>query len=226
MKLGYYAPALGAILEEKRLDVIANNIANANTPGFKKENARFTDFLFEETHTIFDQGTIRTTSSPLDLAIIGKGFFKVKTDKGILYTRAGNLMLDSEGRLITPEGWPVLGKNGEITLRSPDVIINEKGEILEEDGTIVDTLDVATFDSLDKLQKIGKNYFKPLSPNLSPKEATEYKIQQGALEEPNLNVVEEMTKLIDTLRTFEAHQKVMKTFHDEDRQLIRKASGR
>jgi len=226
MKLGYYAPALGAILEEKRLDVIANNIANANTPGFKKENARFTDFLFEETHTIFDQGTIRTTSSPLDLAIIGKGFFKVKTDKGILYTRAGNLMLDSEGRLITPEGWPVLGKNGEITLRSPDVIINEKGEILEEDGTIVDTLDVATFDSLDKLQKIGKNYFKPLSPNLSPKEATKYKIQQGALEEPNLNVVEEMTKLIDTLRTFEAHQKVMKTFHDEDRQLIRKASGR
>lgn len=226
MKLGYYAPALGAILEEKRLDVIANNIANANTPGFKKENARFTDFLFEKTHTIFDQGTIRTTSSPLDLAIIGKGFFKVKTDKGILYTRAGNLMLDSEGRLITPEGWPVLGKNGEITLRSPDVIINEKGEILEEDGTIVDTLDVATFDSLDKLQKIGKNYFKPLSPNLSPKEATEYKIQQGALEEPNLNVVEEMTKLIDTLRTFEAHQKVMKTFHDEDRQLIRKASGR
>ncbi len=234
MKLGQYAAALGSILQEKRLNVIANNLANAQTPGYKRDIVRFTDFLYEETHTQMQPGSLKTTSAPLDLAIIGDGFFKVKTDKGIVYTRSGHFSLDAEGRLVTPEGWFVLGKNGIIKLSSTDVVIDRNGQITEvnqEEGPgaparIVDTLDIVTFDKPGSVKKVGQNYFMPSDPNAKEIRPKNVFIQQGALEEPNFSIVEEMTNLIDTLRIFEAYQKTLRTFHNEDKQLIRKVSER
>ncbi|SFM47292.1 flagellar hook-basal body protein [Thermodesulforhabdus norvegica] len=226
MRLGFAASALGSILQEKRLEVIANNLANAQTPGFKKDDVRFTDFLYQETHTRMDQGPIRITSSPLDVALVGPGWFKVKTDEGIFYTRSGNFMRDPEGRLVTPEGWPVLDESGgEIQINSTDITIDERGRVLEN-GVTVGTIAVVDFDEGVRLEKVRGGYFRTVGSDIREQEPEGTRIQQGALEEPNFHIVEEMTRMIDTLRMFEAYQKAMKLFHSEDTQLARKVSGR
>ena len=97
MRIGASESALGALAEQKRLDVISNNIANSNTVGFKKDECYFSDVLNLASYTVMDQGPIRETGQTLDLAISGNGFFKVKTDQGTLYTRAGNLTLTRNG---------------------------------------------------------------------------------------------------------------------------------
>ncbi len=232
MKLGQYAAALGSILQEKRLDILANNLANSQTPGFKRDIVRFTDFLYEETYTQMQPGPIKTTSAPLDVAITGEGFFKVKTDQGILYTRAGHFSLDAQGRLVTPEGWFVLGENGIIKLNSTDVIIDHSGQIMEIDKAagpgappkVVDSFDIVTFENIKSMKKVGQNYFKPLDPKAKELKPKTLLVQQGALEGPNFNIVEEMTNLIETLRIFEAYQRTLRTFHNEDKQLIRKVA--
>lgn len=232
MKLGQYAAALGSILQEKRLDILANNLANSQTPGFKRDIVRFTDFLYEETYTQMQPGPIKTTSAPLDVAITGEGFFKVKTDQGILYTRAGHFSLDAQGRLVTPEGWFVLGENGIIKLNSTDVVIDHSGQIMEIDKAagpgappkVVDSFDIVTFENIKSMKKVGQNYFKPLDPKAKELKPKTLLVQQGALEGPNFNIVEEMTNLIETLRIFEAYQRTLRTFHNEDKQLIRKVA--
>lgn len=226
MKLGFSAAALGSILQEKRLEVIANNIANAQTPGFKKDEVRFTDFLYQETHTRMEQGSIRVTSSPLDIALVGPGWFKVKTNEGILYTRSGNFTRDAEGRLVTSEGWPVLDESGgEIHINSTDVTIDDGGRIFEK-GVTVGKIAVVDFDETVRLEKVVGGYFRAVGSDVKERESNRARIQQGALEEPNFHIVEEMTRMIDTLRMFEAYQKAMKLFYSEDTQLMRKVSGR
>ena len=111
MKLESYFTTLGSLEEQKRLDIISNNIANSNSPGFKKDSIHFSDVLGEVTYTSMSQGPIRQTGNNLDMAISGDGFLSVQTDQGTLYTRAGNLTLNSAKQLVTQDGWPVLGKN-------------------------------------------------------------------------------------------------------------------
>lgn len=226
MELGYSISALGSIIQQKRLEVIANNIANAQTPGFKKDDVRFTDFLYEETNSRMEQGTIQVTSDPLNVALIGKGWFKVKGDTGILYTRSGNFTLDSEGRLVTPEGWPVLNETGEeIRLTSADITIDEEGRIMQS-GIPRGSIAVVDFDKSVFLEKVKAGYFRTEDKAASEIKPEDVRVQQGALEEPNFNIMEEMTHMVDTLRMFEAYQKTLKLFHTEDTQLIRKAAGR
>jgi flagellar basal-body rod protein FlgG len=226
MRIGSYAAALGSMEQGKRLEVISNNLANASTPGFKREDVRFTDFLYEETRSQMTQGSVKTTSHPLDVALVGDGYFKVQTKEGIFYTRAGNFTLNASGQLSLPDGALVLSKNNRpITLKSENVTIDEKGRITEN-GTEVDQLAVVRFDSSVKMEKVGFNRFKPSQENAKEQEANTTIVKQGSLEEANFNIVEEMTKMIDTMRTFEAYQKTYQTLHEEDRQLIRRTVTR
>jgi len=226
MRIGSYAAALGSMEQGKRLEVISNNLANASTPGFKREDVRFTDFLYEETRSQMTQGSVKTTSHPLDVALVGDGYFKVQTKEGIFYTRAGNFTLNASGQLSLPDGALVLSKNNRpITFKSENVTIDEKGRITEN-GTEVDQLAVVRFDSSVKMEKVGFNRFKPSQENAKEQEANTTIVKQGSLEEANFNIVEEMTKMIDTMRTFEAYQKTYQTLHEEDRQLIRRTVTR
>lgn len=231
MRLGLHAVVLGARQQEKRLEVIANNLSNIETAGYKKDNVHFSDFICQTTYTRMDQGNVRNTGQPLDVALSGEGFLRVQSGKGTVYTREGNLSLNKDNVLVTQEGWPVLGQNGPITLSGADVRIERNGQILdkgESDGlgngeyAAVDTLDIVKFSENSLLEKTDNGYFKPKEENVQPVPAPDTIVQQGSLEEANFNPVEEMALMIDTQRNYEAYQKTLQFFQQEDSQLINK----
>lgn len=219
MKLSSYTAVLGAIQQEKRMDVIANNLANAATPGYRRVRTRFENFMELQTYTQLSQGPVRQTSNPMDVAIKGEGYFRIQTDRGERYARAGNLTLDAQGRLVTADGWPVLGQGGPIQLEGTDIRVDPKGQIYDGQN-LVDTLDVVAFPPEVRLVHDEKNLLVPADPNALPMPAQNYTVEQGALEGANFSPLEEMTSMIETLRIFEACQKVMKMSHEEDKQII------
>ncbi len=226
MAIGIYCAALGSREQQKRLEVVSNNIANTGTAGFKKEVVRFENFLSQSSATNLEQGPIRTTGNDLDVALSGKGFLKVQTDQGVLYTRTGNLTLNRQGVLSTQEGWPVLGQGGPITTGSQNTALR-----IEANGQVFDgnqnlgALDIVEFPANTSLLRAKNGYFKPASPQAVPAPAADCAVQQGALEEANFNVVQEMTQMIDTMRNFEAYHKIIQTYEQMDAQLTNKLAA-
>jgi flagellar basal-body rod protein FlgG len=217
---------MGAKAQEKRLDVVSNNIANAATPGFKKEVMSFQDNIFQTSSPNLEQGSIKATGNELDIALSGEGFFKVQTDQGVLYSRGGNLSLNRDGTLITQEGWPVLGKGGPISIssRNSTIRIEANGQLF--DGTqSLDSIDLVKFPPKTALVRMKNGYFKPADSQANPSAAEGCAVQQGALEEANFNVVQEMTQMIDAMRHFEAYHKIIQSFEQVDSQLISKLSN-
>jgi len=212
---------IGLFRQERRYELISNNLSNVKTPGFKKDTPIFHEVLSEALHpslstlsmdlefsqTLLQQGEIQNSGNPLDLAIEGEGFFKVQTPEGIRYTRNGNLHITREGVLVQSNGFPVLSRNGEITLRGNQIAVEKDGSI-KVDGEDRDKLALVTFADLKALQKEGKTLFK-LEGDQEEKEAEGTQIVQGALEGSNVNVMEEMVQMIDSLRTFQACYRIV-----------------
>jgi flagellar basal-body rod protein FlgF len=212
---------IGLFRQQRRYELIANNLSNVQTPGFKKDAPVFHQVFSEAlnpsvtalssdseiSQTLFSQGEIQRSGNLLDLAIEGEGFFKIKTPEGIRYSRNGNLRLTQEGVLVQSNGFPVLGKNGEITLKGSKVAVEKDGTI-KVDGETQDQLALVTFADLKGLLKQGKSLFK-LETEQEEKAAEGGQILQGAQEGSNVNSMEEMVQLIDALRSFEACHKVV-----------------
>lgn len=226
MQIGIYSAALGARGQQKRLEVISNNIANSSTAGFKKEVVHFEDYLFQLSAPNLGQGAIRPTGNEFDIGLSGDGFLKVQTDQGIFYTRGGNLTLNRDSTLVTQEGWPVLGKGGPITIDNNNKILR-----IEADGQIfsgeqvIDSFDLVKFPPNTPLTRVKNGYFKVTDSQTAKPEPANCTVQQGALEEANFNVVEEMAQMIDTQRTFEAYYKIIQSFDQTDSQLINKLAN-
>ena len=223
MKLGSYAATMGAQAQQRRLDVIANNMANANTTGFKKDDIHFRNFLDQATYTSMDQGPIKETGGKLDIALAGNGFLRVKTNQGTLYTRAGNLTVNVDKTLVTQDGWPVLGKSGPIRIEEPSTVrIEPDGQVFDKEQK-VDSLDLVEFPPQAVLQKTHSGCFQPAAKEVEPIPAKECTVRQGALEGANFNMMEEMVRMVDTMRVFESYQKAIQTFdRDLDGQIISK----
>lgn len=222
MKIGTQAVALGGILAQKKLAVIANNIANINTPGFKKEVTHFKDFVSQNTHTKWDQGSIRQTDNPYDLALEGDGFFKVQTADGVRYTRAGNLKLSKDNTLVTQQGYPILGRTGPIKLTNKTFRVDESGQVFDGDQSVA-TLDLVRFDAETTLVREKEGLVKPASDTTQTLPADRCSVRQNYLEAANFDLIEEMTNMVETLRVYEAYQKAFKTGEkDLDSQLISK----
>jgi flagellar basal-body rod protein FlgF len=178
------------------------------------------------TYTNFEQGGLRATGSPLDVAIEGKGFLEVMTPQGLRWTRNGGLQVDNGGRLVTKEGHPVL-KEGQgdpaqrlIQVGSRNVTISERGEVFEG-GNAVGRLALVDFAKADDLQKVGNSLYTLKSNAKSqPVPSEEGRIHQGFIEASNVNVVEEMTDMISANRVFEATQKAIKGHDQMDDKLI------
>lgn len=225
MRIGKSALVLGSLQQQKRLEVIANNIANASTAAYKRDDSHFSDFVFQTTYTNFGPGAIKSTENPLDVAIQGDGYLRVQSEEGEVYTRAGNLRLNGENTLVTQEGWPVLGKGGPIQVKDSRIRIDPSGQIFDYDDNeenLVDTLDVVTFRKDTALMKVRNGYVKPVDSGQEATPLENVDVQQGALEGANFNVVEEMTRMVDTMRAFEAYQKASQTQSELDSQLISK----
>ena len=225
MKLETYFSTLGSLEEQKRLDVISNNIANSNTPGFKKDSIHFSDVLGEVSYTSMAQGPIRETGNALDIALSGDGLLSVQTDQGIVYTRAGNLTLNSAKQLVTQSGWPVLGKSTPITVaNTANLRITEDGQVFDGNNQ-VDQLNIVRFPSNVSLQKTQNGYFEPQITGTQPEKATNCAVRQGALETANFNPVEEMARMVQTMRNYETYQKTIQSGENLDSQLISKTFG-
>ena len=215
----------GAIRQEKRFEVLANHMSNSATTGFKAQVLSFDDML--QAHMTLDtsQGDLLSTENPLDLAISGDGFFKIQTEQGVRYTRNGNFGLNAQGILVSSEGNAVLGTNGApITINTEDISdegisINNAGEI-EVDEAIVGTLDVVNFTDTGLLKKEGNSLLKYEGPETDETVPDFFEVKQGQLEQSNVEVVKEMTNMIETNRYYESFQKLMQTIDDLNAKVI------
>jgi flagellar basal-body rod protein FlgG len=242
--------ASGALAYEKRLQIISNNLANVNTVGYKADHSHFRVFeladpavpTFEEPpelntsqapkfwmqfdmYTDYSSGSLRKTGNDLDLALIGKGFFCVQTPDGVAYTRKGAFTLNSEGVLVTQDGWPVLGDGGEITIKSSENPHQYKQFAVGEDGNIsvdgkqVDSLRIVDFAQPYSLTKIGDTLFKP-AVGTGETNADDIKVSQGFIELSNVDAVKMMTEMIEVLRGYESYQKVIRSMDEVNSKAI------
>jgi len=227
MLRGLFSAASGMIAMMQTQEIITNNIANVATPGFKRDIPVYRSFStilqrelegeerqsrVENTFIDFTQGEIESTGRTLDLAIKGEGFFALLTPQGIAYTRAGSFTLDDKGRLITPQGYFLLGAKGPLTI-SPlgtlELKIAPGGEVIVN-GKIIDRIRVDIFPQPPfYLYKEGENLFK-VGVAGSPRQIKgNYRIKQGYLESSNVDILEEMVNLITNFRLYEAAQKAV-----------------
>ena len=235
MHQGWSMAAYMGIRATRELDLISHNLANASTGGFKREllntwrlkvpedplgwtpPALYVDVRSRD----FAQGSLHETGSETDLAIQGPGYFKVETPRGVRYTRSGSFHLNPENKLVTKEGYPVLGKNGPLTLDSRDqkFSVDEQGGI-HLDNSLSDQLQVVDFPHPQDLRLEGHTYYVPGPAAGEEMEAKEARIIQGSLEESNVDLVAESVALIDVQRRFEAYLKVLETFAASDRKMV------
>ncbi|WP_417232185.1 flagellar basal-body rod protein FlgF [Brevundimonas sp.] len=222
----------------RELDVVANNIANANTTGFKVEqllvgteigararndNVRpSVSFVLDNgVGRDFGQGALTQTSRPLDFAIEGEGaFFRLQDGAGEAYTRDGAFTLDPEGRLTTQGGVPVLGDGGEIILNPAlgEVAVGSDGTITQN-GQLAGRLSVVRFDSLAAIEKSGDGLYRNRS-NAVAIDATDARIQQGMLEASNVNSILEITNLIEVSRAYETITRLIEQTTDLSKRAV------
>lgn len=226
-----YAAVSGNIVSMQRMEVIANNLANINTVGFKKDRLIFETMLNSvnnptqsagtvtdapvlsdyEVDTDFSAGSLKQTGNPLDLALDGSGFFVVNTPQGKAYTRQGNFHLDSAGKVVTADGYEVQGGGGAITIKGGTVDINQKGEV-SVDGEQVATLSMVDFPRPYQFQKIGSAMFMPSDPKITGQTVTGTNVKQGTLEDSNVQPLTELANLIETNRLFETCVKTIQSY--------------
>jgi flagellar basal-body rod protein FlgF len=222
----------------RHMDIIANNIANVDTTGFKVEE------LIEKTDPQapamtqggprpvkfvspdgvarnFGQGALRSTGAPLDLAIEGQGFFQVRDAQGDRFTRDGRFRTDDTGRLVTGQGAAVLDEGGGEIVIDP-----EKGQVaISADGVVsqgderIGKVGVYEFASAGALEKAGDNLYRNTS-NLQPTPAAKARVRQGMLEGSNVNAVLEITKMIEVSRAYEQTARMMDSEADLSRRAV------
>lgn len=242
MTNGLYIAASGMMANVFRQNVIANNLANVNTAGFKRSQQLDVAFpvsfysrlhdqrlisldgtmevrppigfvgggvLPQETTLDFTQGSRFQTGNPLDFALTGPGYFTVQgPDGSLLYTRNGSFSLDGEGRLVTKDGFPVLGHNGEIFLDDGQVLVDAEGNITL-DGKEVDSLLIVRFEDERKLERIGHSLFRVAGEVPVDMAPEDLRVQQGFLEQSNVNAVREMVEMMALVRSYEMNARVL-----------------
>jgi flagellar basal-body rod protein FlgF len=216
-----------------RMEVIANNLANINSTGFKKDRV-FVEMLNEAGTAAsdgrndlsgitirkavdFTQGSLESTGNTFDLAIDGKGFFAVDTPAGVRLTRNGHFRLTADGALVTAEGFPVQGEQGNVVLSNldkrqmTDISVNEAGEILagKEPLAKLRIVDVA---APDQLQKDHESLFiAPEGQPVATVSRDQIHVRQGFLEESNVEGIQEMIAMIELSRGFDTDQKIIQS---------------
>lgn len=177
----------------------------------------------------FSQGSFQATGNTFDLAIGGKGFFRVQTPDGEYLTRNGEFILTSEGQLVDKNGNALLGDGGpiEVPLNQQPIRITTDGRVIvgSEQTQLAGTISIVTVEDESVLEKYGKHFFRAKPGQaiaMGAPEPNDGLVYQGFLEKPNVEVVEEMVNMIETQRAFECYQKVMTTVQDIDQRSIQK----
>lgn len=260
---GVYTALSGAVAQSQRLDTIANNIANVNTPSFKRDQQVFKEYLTANekppsviqvpkvpasvesfydmqgadksfvdsngTYTDFSQGGLKNTGNPLDVAIDGPGFFEVATPNGVRMTRLGSFKIDGNGQLVTKDGHPVLSSaeaGADPASRvikitgNQHVAITDGGDVFEGDN-LIGRLALVNPSDKDQLQKVGASLYQFKTNSTATSENLKNRsVKQGFVEQSNVNIVQEMTDMIATTRTFESTQKAISAYDSMSDKLV------
>jgi len=213
-----------------RMSIISQNLANVSTIAYRKQLAvsrPFLDYLalpvggyagglpvtLPFTQVAMDQGagTQRATANPLDFSIEGDGFFELRGAQGPVYTRRGDFRLDERSRLVSASGLPVMGVSGEIQLASNAVRVDSDGKIFDRDVQVAQ-LRVVRFTDPARLEYVGTGLYVPRTGAVGEAAGSGQLVRQGYLENSNVTSAAEMVRLIETLRHFEANQKVIQGY--------------
>jgi len=232
MDSGYYAACAGLAAQTQALELVANNLANLGTAGYREQQATFRSLLagggtvsWNPLNTAINDfgvlggsridrasGSLTATGNPLDLAVAGNGFFVVQSAQGVAYTRNGGFHATPAGQLVTAQGDAVLGEQGPITLPNGTVAVSADGT-LSVDGAVVDKLRVAEFSPDTSLRALGDAMYA--APTGSELPAASSSIRQGMLEASNVSPVEGVVQLITIQRNAEMMQRALTLFDSQ-----------
>jgi len=222
--------ASGLRARTETLDMLANNLANAATSGFKSDHEFYNLYVspevqaspfegpgspttvpvIEKNWTDFSQGTLMRTDNKLDLALTGKGFFTARGPSGPLYTRNGSFRLSAKGELVTSEGYPLLTEDNKTIQSQSDnpLQVASDGEVLQ-DGQTLGKLRLVDFSSNTPVGKFGSTYFQMSDPQAKPVAASSAQVEQGKLESSNVSPAESAVRLVNVMRQFEMLQRAI-----------------
>jgi flagellar basal-body rod protein FlgF len=221
------------------LDLVANNLANATTGGYKLDREFYTLFtagedpsiegesasaelpLIQTQWTDFGQGVLQPTGNALDLALSGKGFFEVNGPSGPLYTRNGSFQLSKTGVLTTADGYPVRAAGDRViqTLSPAPIEVAPDGSVTQN-GEVLGQLQLVDFQDLSALEKRGNSYFRASDPKLKPVPANGVSVEQGKVENSNVAPAESAVRLVGLMRQFEMLQKAISVTTDMNKQSL------
>lgn len=241
-----YISTSGAVARLQQLDTVANNLANAESTGFRADRAIFEAALAAQVPqepgkrtpgvaggvyvgvggTDFDrsQGPIRRTGAPLDVALDGDGFFVVETpDGGEQYTRAGSFALGPDKRLVTIDGQPVLGASGPIEVSGSGIHIQSNGDVTDGEGVVSGTLRIVEFEDPSVLSKLGNGLLQAAG-GVEPEDVEDPALIEQSLEGSNVQPVVELAALLTLQRAFEASMQAMQSEDSATRKLIQEMS--
>ncbi|HEX4167530.1 MAG TPA: flagellar hook basal-body protein [Bryobacteraceae bacterium] len=223
-------------------DMLANNLANASTSGFKADREFYSTYLAPEAVNDFDpsvgeapvvqkqwtdfaQGTLLSTGNPTDFALSGNGFFAVNGPKGTLYTRNGNFHFTPQGALVTAEGYPVRMVGGQTVQNqsSGPLEVGSDGQILQ-DGNPLGQLELASFKDSSQLQRSAGTYFQNPDVNANPVAASTAQVMQGKSEASNAAPPESAARMVSLMRHFEMLQHAIKIGTDMNRQALQEVA--
>jgi len=215
MATGIFQLINASLVQQNKFDNISHNLANSSTNAFKKNIFTFDQALSTVTYSVIDftSGPIVQTGNELDVALESKGFFKVQTANGVQYTRDGAFKLNQDHVLVTQSNDPVLGMNGPITLTDNDITIGVDGQV-RSGGQVVDQLSVVEFENNQLLKKEGLSNYKYTGEETGIILSETPGIKQRYLEKSNVEVTEEMIKMIETFRNFESVQKAIQNIDE------------
>jgi flagellar basal-body rod protein FlgF len=225
------------------LDMLANNLANSATGGYKGDSEYYGLYASEDSQnavdggmgttlpvverqwTDFSPGILQTTGNPLDVALPGKGFFAINGPNGTLYTRNGSLQILASGELGSNDGYPVQNAGGGTIHLAPakSITITPDGTVQQE-GQSVGQLAVVDFKSTDSLKKLGSTNFQNTDPSVVPQPMATPSVQQGKQEGSNVGVAGAAMRLVGVMRQFEMLQKAIGISSDMDTKAIQEVA--
>ena len=214
--------ASGLRARMESLDLLANNIANASTGGYKADREFYSLYmapeadsnqtmpLIERPWVDHSQGVLHSTGNPLDAALSGRGFFSVNGPSGPLYTRNGSFRVAADGKLTSAEGYPLRDPQGApLTLQATRPFEISRDGTVTQDGVVTGKLEIVDFATASGLTKQGANYFRVTDPSLRPTVPSTTTVEQGNLEAANTGPAEGAVRLVSVMRQFEMLQKAV-----------------
>src|SRR5690606_11039405 len=222
---------------QRKMDTIANNVANVDTSGYKSGHVTFLEHISSPNraeplsmvmdygnYRNYESGPIQQTGNPYDVALQGNGFFAVQTaEGGEQYTRNGRFQVNSAGELVNSAGQVVLDAGQKpiiIPNDAREILIDEQGAVSTDQGEI-GRLKIVRFDEPQKLRPVGNSLFETEQDAVPDAET---KVMQGAVEGSNANAVTEMTDMIEVLRRYQSVARLLQNDHDLQRSMIQQLS--